>query len=115
MYFIFFFLSLALKRMRSCTNVDAFSKVRQTSTGFPERCDRILISDKKKKKTSGRIRTFLSDKDIFKTQLREVYIMMILCDIEIRLYVLLKKGQTAVARKKVGLPRFSCGTSKFEG
>ena len=25
------------------------------------------------------------------------------------------KGQTAVARKKVGLPRFSCGTSKFVG
>ena len=41
--------------------------------------------------------------------------MMILCDTEIRTYVLLKKGQTAAARKKVGLPRFSCGTSKFEG
>ena len=40
---------------------------------------------------------------------------MILCDTEIRTYVLLKKGQTAAARKKVGLPRFSCGTSKFEG
>ena len=78
-----------------------------------------LISDKKKKKkkkkNSGRIRTFLSDKDIFETQLREMYIMMILCDTEIRTYVLLKKGQTAVAWKKVGLPRFSCGTSKFEG
>ena len=85
--------------MRSCTNVDAFSKVRHTSTSFPKRCDRILISDK----------------DIFKTHLREAYIMMILCDTEIRTYVLLKKGQTTAARKKVGLPRFSCGTSKFEG
>ena len=44
---------------------------------------------------------------MFKTHLREVYIMIILCD--------LKKGQTAPAGKKVGLPRFSCGTSKFEG
>ena len=50
--------------MRSCTNVDAFAKVRHTSTGFPKRRDRILISDK----------------DIFKTHLREAYIMMILCD-----------------------------------
>ena len=91
--FSFIFL-WALKRMRSCTNVDAFSKVRH-----PKRCDRILISDK----------------DIFKTHLREVYVMMILCDREIRTYVLLKKGQTAAAWKKVGLPRFSCGTSKFEG
>ena len=82
--------------MRSCTNVDAFAKVRHTSTGFPKRCDRILISDK----------------DIFKTHLREAYIMMILCDTKIRTYVLLKKGQTAAARKKkwdfldfpVGLP-----------
>ena len=82
--------------MRSCTNVDAFAKVQRTSTGFPKRCDRILISDK----------------DIFKTHLREVYIMMILCDTEI---VLLKKGQTATARKKVGLSRFSCRISKFEG
>ena len=80
--------------MQSCTNVDAFSKVWHTSTGF-----RILICDK----------------GIFKTHLKEVYIMMILCDTEIRTYVLLKKGQTAAARKKVGLPRFSCGTSKFEG
>ena len=64
--------------MRSCTNVDAFSKVRHTSTGFPKRCDRILISVK----------------DIFKTHLREACIMMILCDTEIRTYVLLKKGQT---------------------
>ena len=55
------------------------------------------------------------DKDIFRTHLREAYIMMILCDTEIRTYVLLKKGQTAAARKKVGLPRFSCGTSKIEG
>ena len=61
--------------MRSCTNVDAFSKVRYTSTGFPKRCDRILISVK----------------DIFKTHLREACIMMILCDTEIRTYVLLKK------------------------
>ena len=82
--------------MRSCTNVDAFSKVRHTSTGFPKRCDRILISVK----------------DIFKTHLREACIMMILCDTVIRTYVLLKKGQTAAARKKkwdfldfpVGLP-----------
>ena len=82
--------------MWSCTNVDAFSKVRHTSTGFPKRCDRILISDK----------------GIFKTHLREAYIMMIMCDTEIRTYVLLKKGQTAAARKKkwdfldfpVGLP-----------
>ena len=80
--------------MRSCTNVDAFSKVRYTSTGFQKRCNRILIIDK----------------DIFKTHLREAYIMMIQCDTEIRTYVLLKKGQ-----KKVGLPRLSCGTSKFEG
>ena len=56
--FLFFF-PWALKRMRSCTNVDAFSKVRHTSTGFPKRCDRILISVK----------------DIFKTHLREAYIM----------------------------------------
>ena len=34
-----------LKRMRSCTNVDASSKVWHTSTCFPKRCDRILISD----------------------------------------------------------------------
>ena len=82
--------------MRSCTNVDAFSKARHTSTGFPKRCDRILIRDK----------------DIFKTHLREAYIMMILCDTEIRTYVLLKKGQTAAAWEKkwdfldfpVGLP-----------
>ena len=40
---------------------------------------------------------------------------MILCDIEIRTYVLLNKGQTSAARKKVGVPRFSLGTSKFEG
>ena len=82
--------------MRSCTNFDAFSKAQHTSTGFPKRCDRILISVK----------------DIFKTHLREAYIMMILCDTEIRTYVLLKKGQTTAARKKkwdlldfpVGLP-----------
>ena len=79
--------------------VDAFSKVRHTSTGFPKRCDRILISDK----------------DMFKTHLREVYIMMIQCDTELRTSVLLKKGQTVAAGKKVGLPTFSCGTSKFEG
>ena len=79
--------------------VDAFCKVRHTSTGIPKRCDRILISDK----------------DMFKTHLREVYIMMILCDTELRTSVLLKKGQTTAAEKKVGLPRFSCGTSKFEG
>ena len=107
MYFLFFFFSLSglwnewpntvtEERMQSCTNVDAFSKVRHTSTGFPKRCDRILISDK----------------DIFKTHLREVYIMMILCNTEIKTYVPLKKGQTAAARKKkwdfldfpVGLP-----------
>ena len=52
---------------------------------------------------------------MFKTHLREVYIMMILCDTELRTSVLLKKGQTAAAGKKAGLPRFSCGTSKFEG
>ena len=51
---------------------------------------------------------------MFKTHLREVYIMMILCDTELRTSVLLKKGQTAAEGKKVGLPRFSCGTSKFE-
>ena len=51
---------------------------------------------------------------MFKTHLGEVYIMMILCDTELRASVLLKKGQTAAAGKKVG-PRFSCGTSKFEG
>ena len=48
---------------------------------------------------------------MFKTHLGEVYIMMILCDTELRTSVLLKKGQTAAAGKKVGLPRFSCGTS----
>ena len=52
---------------------------------------------------------------MFKTHLGEVYIMMILCDTELRTSVLLKKGQTAAAGKKVGFPRFSCGTSKFEG
>ena len=52
---------------------------------------------------------------MFKTHLREVYIMMILCDTELRTSDLLKKGQTAAAGKKAGLPRFSCGTSKFEG
>ena len=93
--FLFFFL-WALKRTRSWTNVDAFTKVRYTSTGFPKRCGRILISDK----------------DMFKTYLREVYIMMILYDTELRTSVLLKKGQTAAAGKKVGFP---CGTSKFEG
>ena len=96
--FLFFFL-WALKRTRSWTSVDAFSKVRHTSTGIPKRCDRILISDK----------------DMFKTHLREVYIMMIMCDTELRTSVLLKKGQTSAAEKKVGLPRFSCGTSKYEG
>ena len=63
---------------------------------FQKRCDQILISDK----------------NIFKTHLREPYIMMILCDTEIRTYVLLKKGQTTAARNKkwdfldfpVGLP-----------
>ena len=87
MYFLFF-LFWALKRTRSWTNVDAFSKVQHTSTGFPKRCHRILISDK----------------DMFKTHLREVYIMMILCDTELRTSVPLKKGQTAAAGKKVGLP-----------
>ena len=54
-YFIFIFSLLwALKRMRSFTNVDAFSKVRNTSSGFPKRCDRIL-SDKDVFKTSERI------------------------------------------------------------
>ena len=43
--FSFFFL-WELKRMRFI-NVDAFFKVRHTSTGFPKRCDRILINDKK--------------------------------------------------------------------
>ena len=59
--FSFFFI-WALKRMQSCTNVDAFSKVRHTSTGFPKRCDQILISDKKKKKQKKNWK----DKDIFK-------------------------------------------------
>ena len=49
---------------------------------------------------------------MFKTHLREVYIMMILCDTELITSVLLKKGQTAAAGKKVG---FSCETWKFEG
>ena len=87
MYFLFFFLSLGFEtnaKVYQC--VDAFSKARHTSTGFPKRCDRILISDK----------------DIFKTHLGEAYIMMILCDTEIRTYVLLKKGQTATALKKSG-------------
>ena len=84
--------------MQSCTNVDASSKVRHTSTGFPKRCDQILISDK----------------DIFKTHLREVYIIMILCGTEIRTYVLLK-GRPPHHGKKVVLPIISCGTSKFEG
>ena len=57
----------------------------------------------------------MSNKDVFKTHLKEVQIMMILCDTEIRTYVLLNKGQTVAAQKKVGLPRFSCGTSKSEG
>ena len=48
------------------------------------------------------IEFLIRDKDIFKTHLREAYIMMILCDTEIRTYVLLKKGQTAAARKKSG-------------
>ena len=52
---------------------------------------------------------------MFKTQIREVYIMMILCDTKLRTSVPLKKGQTAAAGKKVGPPRFSCGISKFEG
>ena len=87
MYFLFYsFFLLALKRTRSCTNVDAYSKVRHTSTGFPKRCDQILISNK----------------DMFKTHLREVYIMMILCDTELRTSVLLKKGQTAAAGEKSG-------------
>ena len=60
--FLFFFL-WALKRTRSWTNVDAFAKVWHTSTGFPKRCDRILISDK----------------DMFKTHLREVYISWWFC------------------------------------
>ena len=51
---VLFFLSL--EWMRSCTNVDAFSKVWHTSTGFPKRCNRILISEK----------------DVFKTHLKEV-------------------------------------------
>ena len=69
--------------MRSCS-FDAFSKVRHTSTGFPKRCDRILLSDKgRKKKQLWEDKDILSDKDIFKTELREVYIMMILCDTEI--------------------------------
>ena len=48
--FLFFFL-WALKRTRSWTNVGAFYKVRHTSTDFPKRCDRILISDKDMFKT----------------------------------------------------------------
>ena len=40
---------------------------------------------------------------MFKTHLREVYIMMILCDTELRISVLLKKGQTAAAGKKHGI------------
>ena len=85
--------------MRSCTNVDAFSKVRHTSTGFPKRCDRILISVK----------------DIFKTHLREACIMVILCDTEIRTYVLLKKGQTAAARKKWDFLDFPVGLPNLRG
>ena len=53
--------------MWSCTNVDAFSKVQHTSTGFPKRYDQILISDK----------------NSFKTQLKGVKIVMILFDTEI--------------------------------
>ena len=94
-----FFLSLGFETNVKLDNVDAFSKVRHTSTGFPKRCGRILISNK----------------DMLKTQIREVYIMMILCDTKLRTSVLLKKGQTAIAGKKVGPPRFSCGISKFEG
>ena len=55
--------------MRSCTNVDVFSNVWHTSPGFPKRCDQILISYK----------------DILKTHLREVYIMMILYDYPMKL------------------------------
>ena len=74
--------------------------VQYTSTGFPKRCNQILISDK----------------DIFKTHLEEVLIMMILCGNEIIIYVLLNKGQAATVQyKKVGLPTFSSETSKFEG
>ena len=85
--------------MRSCTNVDAFSEVRHTSTGFPKRCDQILISDK----------------DIFKTYLREVYIMMILCDNEIRTYVLLKKGQPPQHGKKWDFLDFPVGLPNLRG
>ena len=84
--------------MRICTNVDAFSKVRHTSTGFPKRCDRILISDK----------------DIFKTHLRDVYIMMILCDTEIRIYVLLK-GKPPQHEKKWDFLDFPAGLPNLRG
>ena len=97
MYFFFFL--WVLKRTRSWTNVDAFSKVRHTSTGFPKRCDRILISDK----------------DMFKTHLREVYIMMILCDTELRTSVLLKKGQTTAAGKKWDFLDFPVGLPNLRG
>ena len=85
--------------MRSCTNVDAFAKVRHTSTCFPKRCDRILICDK----------------DIFKTQQREVYIMMILCDTEIRTYVLLKKGKLPQHGKKWDFLDFPVGLPNLRG
>ena len=47
---------------------------------------------------------------MFKTHLREVYIMMILCDTELRTSVLLKKGQTTAAEKKVGLKIWGVGS-----
>ena len=50
---------------------------------------------------------------MFKTHLGEVYIMMILCDAELRTSVLLKAD--CRSREKSGTSRFSCGTSKFEG
>ena len=52
---------------------------------------------------------------MFKTHLGEVYIMMILCDTELRTSVLLKKGQTAAAGKKGGLLDFPVGLPNLRG
>ena len=52
---------------------------------------------------------------MFKTHLREVYIMMILCDTELRTSVLLKKGQTAAAGKKWDFLDFPVGLPNLRG
>ena len=52
---------------------------------------------------------------MFKTHLGEVYIMMILCDTESRTSVLLKKGQTTAAGKKVGFLDFPVGLKNLRG